>query len=397
MPTLQTRPYRLSAIICAVSTALAFVFSCGRTAHNAVEEAIIPSSSSPDTIRRAALVFGGDVMAHLPQVMAAKRDSTYDFAEAFKYVKPFFDTADVVILNLETTISATGRYTGYPLFSSPPELVSALRESGADILTLANNHICDKGANGIRSTVAAIEKEGLKYTGAFADTLSYRSLNPLRFEAGGIKFALLNYTYGTNGMPVPKGMVVNRVDTARIAADLVKARTGSADIIVVYFHWGVEYMREPARHEIALARWCHEKGAAIVIGSHPHVLQRPHAAVDSTGAVRQVTVYSMGNLVSNQRKRYTDGGMLVRLDFELSDSGAVIYANYMLTWTHTHWQNGQKHYHILPSPVADTLLKAGTSSRVSYDLFLADSRTLLDTIPGFSEITSPQSVQPGGE
>ena len=375
---------------------LGFIYSFGRVTHKHNSDKVAPIIYE-DSLRHASIVFGGDVMVHLPQITAARRDSNYDFAETFKYVKPFFDTADVVILNLETTISATGNYSGYPLFSSPPELISALQESEVDILALANNHICDKGAAGIQATIATIEKEELKYTGAFADSASYAQLHPLRFDAGGIRFALLNYTYGTNGMPVPRGMVVNTIDTARIATDLETAAADSADVIIVYFHWGVEYMREPTQNEKTLARWCHEKGADIVLGSHPHVLQRPRATVDPAGIVRQITVYSMGNLISNQRKRYTDGGILIRLDFEMHNSAVAIGAQYMPTWTYINHDNGLKHYHILPSPVADTLLKAGTSSRISYDLFMDDSRKLLDTIPGFKEITTPLHPQASGK
>ena len=388
MRTLPTQSYLPHAIICVVLMGLGFICSLGGNTLKHESGKVVPAIHENST-RHASIVFGGDVMTHLPQITAAKRDSTYDFTEAFKYVKPFFDTADVVVLNLETTISATGNYSGYPLFSSPPELISALQKSGVDILALANNHICDKGSAGIRSTVAAIEEAGLKYTGAFADSASYTRLHPLRFDAGGIRFSLLNYTYGTNGMPVPRGMIVNTIDTARIAADLEKAAADNADAIIVYFHWGVEYMREPTQHEKELALWCHEKGADIVVGSHPHVLQRPRTTVDSAGIVRQVTVYSMGNLISNQRKRYTDGGMLIRLDFEMRDTPAVIEAQYMLTWVHLNYDNGQRHYHILPSPVADTLLDKGTPSSISYNLFMTDSHRLLDNIPGFSEITLP--------
>lgn len=369
--------------------AAAMLFSCGRTRHDVSkhEFSTLPGYEAPESTRRASIVFGGDVMAHLPQVMAARRDSTYDFSETFEYIKPFFDTADIVVVNLETTISETGEYSGYPLFSSPPELVEALAESGVDILALANNHICDKGADGIASTVNAIEKAGLRYTGAYADSAAYRKSNSLSFEVNGIRFALLNYTYGTNGNHIPRGMVVNTIDTLKIASDLGAAMKDSADITIIYFHWGEEYTTAPSQQDRALAQWCRERGADIVIGSHPHVLQRPETVSDPSGTVRGAIVYSLGNLVSNQRNRYTDGGMLMRFDIELSDSlPAAIEARYLFTWTYKHWEDGRLRYDILPSPVADTLLAEGSAARASYDLFMSDSRKLFDTIPGFSEI-----------
>lgn len=367
------------AVLCVATLAV----SCGRGA-SVAEESGIAVAETKDTIRRASLIFAGDVMVHMPQITAAKRDSTYDFLESFRYLKPVFDSADVVIVNLETTISESGRYSGYPLFSSPPELVSALGQSGVDIVALANNHICDKGGAGIKGTISTVGKVGLKYTGVFADTSAYEELNPLIFEKEGIRFALLNYTYGTNGMPVPKGMVVNMIDTTLIAGDIASARNDSAEVTIIYFHWGIEYMRNPSESDKDLAKWCHQKGVDIIIGSHPHVLQRPEHLIDSSGIVRQVTVYSLGNLVSNQRKRYTDGGMLVRLDISLCDSlQPAIKVGYVPTWTHVHWQDGHKYYHVLPASAADTLLKAGTDYRISYDLFISDTHKLLDGLPGF--------------
>lgn len=317
-------------------------------------------------------------MVHMPQVTAARRDSTYDFAETFRYVKPVFDSADLVVVNLETTVSAEGNYSGYPIFASPPELVRGLKESGVDIVTLANNHICDKGKKGLEATVEAIETAGVQYTGAFADSAAYERLNPLMVEVNGIGLALLNYTYGTNGMPIPGGAVVNLIDTAHIGADLAKIERESTDLVIVCFHWGVEYSRNPAPQEKSLAQWCRTRGVDVVVGMHPHVIQPIEALRDSAGNVTAVTAYSLGNLVSNQRKRYTDGGMLLRLDITHCDSLPLrIEPGYMLTWTSVNYENGRKSYHILPPNVADTALAGGSEARAAYDLFISDSRELL--------------------
>ena len=351
------------------------------------KKAVVEEAVWVDTGRHVSIVFAGDVMLHMSQITAAKRDSTYDFTETFRYIKPFFDSADLVIVNLETTVSADGHYSGYPIFSSPREIAAALKGSGVDVVMLANNHICDKGARGIAATVEAVTDAGLEYTGAFADSAQYHARNPLMLEIKGVRLAILNYTYGTNGLPVPKGMAVNLIDTAAIAADLRKIDRNATDHIVVYLHWGVEYAVRPEKEQRELAAWCREQGADIIIGNHPHVLQPMQAFFGDSGGLRGLTVYSLGNLVSNQQWRYADGGMAVRLDITRYDSlPTVMEAGYMLAWVHRHHVGNRNYYHILPSFVADTMLKEGGNSHAAYDLFISDSRKLMADSSGFREI-----------
>ena len=175
-----------------------------------------------ETVRRARLLFAGDVMCHMPQVIAARSDSGYDFKGSFAGVKPYFDRADMAIVNLETTVSSNGRYSGYPSFSSPPELIDALHWLGVDVALLANNHCCDRGRRGISSTIDKLDGCRIAHTGVFRSPEEYSSTNPLRFEIDSISFAMLNYTYGTNGLEIPDGYKVNLTDTLALKTDLAK-------------------------------------------------------------------------------------------------------------------------------------------------------------------------------
>ena len=96
---------------------------------------VVPATVLPDErIFRARLLFAGDVMAHLPQLTAARRsDGTHDFFGQFRLVKPRFDAADLVVVNLETTLSAAAPHTGYPCFRTPSSLARALRRAGVDV------------------------------------------------------------------------------------------------------------------------------------------------------------------------------------------------------------------------------------------------------------------------
>ena len=269
---------------------------------------------------RLRMLFVGDAMCHSPQIAAAHRaDGSLDFRGSFAEVKPYFDRADIAVVNLETTISPNTNYSGYPTFSSPAEYAEALAWVGTDVALLANNHCCDRGVRGIRSTIATLDRLGLSHTGAFADKDDYAANNILRFERNGLHLAIVNYTYGTNGIPVPSDCVVNLIDTVRMASDLALARQG-ADCLVACMHWGEEYRSRPTRLQRSLAEFLHRHGVDVVVGSHPHVVQP--AVTDG----RSVTIYSLGNFVSNQRKRYCDGGVMAEVEVVKSADGECRYS-----------------------------------------------------------------------
>lgn len=131
---------------------------------------------------RVQLLFAGDVMQHLPQVTAARRGDGFDYRGVFAYLRRRFHAADLVVVNLETTLTRTDRYTGYPCFRSPVALADALRDAGVDVAVLANNHCCDGGAAGVRTTVAELGRCGILHTGVFTDSLDRAANNPLWVE-----------------------------------------------------------------------------------------------------------------------------------------------------------------------------------------------------------------------
>lgn len=320
-----------------------------------------PAESEPEPRPASVrLLFAGDVMQHMPQVHAARRDTTFDYTEVFAAVRPRFAAADFVVVNLETTLTRTGRYSGYPLFRSPVELADALRAAGVDAAFTANNHCCDGGAEGIRTTAGELDRCGVLRTGSFVDSLDRAERHPLLVERCGVRLALFSYTYGTNGMPVPRGMEVNRIDTLRMADDLARVR-GRVDCIVVGIHWGVEYARRESAEQRLLADFLRRHGADVVIGSHPHVVQPAEA--DST----HVTIYSLGNFVSNQRKRYTDGGIMASVEATKHPDGRMTYRLECIpVWV------ALPGYRILPPEAADT-----TELPAAYRTFRQDTAEVL--------------------
>lgn len=331
--------------------------------------------------KRTRLVFAGDLMQHMPQVYAARTpDGNYDYSQSFQYLKEINEQADLTILNFETTLTPKNQYTGYPMFRSPKQLAGAVKDMGVDIVVMANNHVCDNGRSGIEFTTYCFDSLGIAYTGAFTDSLQYQRLNPLIFNTNGLQFALLNYTYDTNGMPIPKGTIVNLIDTTIIARDIQQIDRSDIDCVIVFFHWGEEYARQPNKEQRMLADFCHKRGVELVIGSHPHVIQPVETHVDADSIIRSVTVYSLGNLVSNQRERYRNGGLIVTLDIEkLKDKPIQIDPYYTPAWVQL------PKYIILPPAIGDTL-SMPEHHRASYKQFMEDTRKLLRYNTIFKEI-----------
>lgn len=335
------------------------------------------------------LIFAGDLMQHLPQVYAAQQqDGSMDYTSCFSRLKGYFASADFVVANLETTLGEPP-YSGYPQFRSPVALAEAMRRVGIDVAVLANNHVCDRGGVGIRSTLDALDRAGVRHTGAWADTLPAEN-HPLWLEKGSFRVALFNYTYGTNGIPVPRGCFVNGIDTVRMGRDIAKARQSGASHIVVFLHWGNEYETVPNRVQRSLSEFCHRAGAEIVIGSHPHVVQSLETDTDSSGRIVGVTAYSLGNFVSNQRQPGTDGGISVRIGLTMSkDTGQTEYVpEYLIHWTaitkDRKSRSGHR-YEIIPAYAEETLPE---NLRPGLNRFADRTRRyMLRYNSGFREIT----------
>jgi poly-gamma-glutamate synthesis protein (capsule biosynthesis protein) len=202
----------------------------------------------------------------------------------------------------------------------------------------------------------------------------------LILEKDGFKLAILNYTYGTNGIPVPKPNIVNHLDTAVIRKDLKEAKDARPDAIIVFTHWGSEYESLPAKKEKDLTEFCFTHGAQMVIGSHPHVVQPMEWRRDKN----QFVAYSLGNYVSGQRKRYTDGGAMAYLELQKinfkpdSSVTTIDSAGYYLGWVYR-TADANKDYYLLPvnENKNDNLsFIKDTESLAAFKVFVEDSRLL---------------------
>ncbi|GAA3402229.1 CapA family protein [Paenibacillus hodogayensis] len=277
----------------------------------------LPRSPDDHTekVYRAKLAAVGDVLIHSSVYKDARTADGYDFRPMFEPVKRYIEEADIALANQESMIG--GEELGlsdYPRFNGPYEVGDAVKDCGFDVVNLANNHTLDRGIQAVVNTIQHYSQLGLLYTGAYLSPQDRGQIRTL--EKNGITFALLSYTYGTNGIPVPEGKtyMLNLIDLPAIRKDVVQARS-LADVVVVSFHFGQEYADMPNDEQKTVARAAAEAGADIIIGHHPHVLQ-PAEWIQTADGRRTFVVYSLGNFIAAQEGNRERTGGIMQLTIE---------------------------------------------------------------------------------
>lgn len=270
---------------------------------------------------RARFLFIGDIMIHDQQLDAAKRkDGTYDFSPSFRRIKPLLRDS-FLVGNLETVFAGEGkklRYAGFPLFNTPDIFTENLScDLGVDLLTLANNHIFDRGAEGARRTAEILTSSDIPHIGLGLDDIPPN--DAIILINNGIRAAFINHSYGSNMWPKSSDVHLNVYGDDDIAESMTRARELSPDVIIALFHWGNEYHYKPNVHQKRAANVALREGASLVVGTHPHVLQ-PVDVIVSDDSVKAVA-WSLGNFVSFQRTRPRERSVILSAEFVKSDDG----------------------------------------------------------------------------
>ena len=271
-----------------------------------------------DTVRpkTATLLFVGDLMQHGPQIkQALQPDGSYRYDECFEQVKPYIESADLAIGNLEVTLGGEP-YQGYPCFSAPDDYLWAIKETGFDVLTTSNNHCLDRGKKGLERTLLMTDSLGFHTLGTYRDDEERSQRYPLVLTVNGIRVAFLTYTYGMNGFEVSEPNVVNVIDKTVMEEDIRAAKAMHPDVIIAIMLWGTEYRLEPDSYQRHYAEWLLENGVDHIIGGHPHVIE-PTEWVKEEGRIDpHLVVYSQGNFISNMSLPNTFDGTMITLSIQ---------------------------------------------------------------------------------
>lgn len=262
----------------------------------------VTTQATTNAVSSVSLVAVGDNLIHNTLISAGEQeDGSLDYSSFYENIKNDISSADIAVINQETILGGSEfEYTGYPVFNSPWEIGTAAIDAGFDIFTCATNHSLDKGYAGIEQECAFFDQHPeVVHVGTNDSEEDYNSI--IYYEKNSIRFAILNYTYGTNGIPIPESSpwCVNMMDKEKITAD-VNAAKQNADVIIVFPHWGTENSTSVSDYQREYVQLFSDLGVDIVIGTHPHVLQPVEWVENETTGKKMLVYYSLGNFISHQ-------------------------------------------------------------------------------------------------
>lgn len=262
----------------------------------------VTTQATTNAVSSVSLVAVGDNLIHNTLISAGEQeDGSLDYSSFYENIKNDISSADIAVINQETILGGSEfEYTGYPVFNSPWEIGTAAIDAGFDIFTCATNHSLDKGYAGIEQECAFFDQHPeVVHVGTNDSEEDYNSI--IYYEKNSIRFAILNYAYGTNGIPIPESSpwCVNMMDKEKITAD-VNAAKQNADVIIVFPHWGTENSTSVSDYQREYVQLFSDLGVDIVIGTHPHVLQPVEWVENETTGKKMLVYYSLGNFISHQ-------------------------------------------------------------------------------------------------
>lgn len=279
--------------------------------------------------KKMSLIAVGDVLIHESVYKDAYTNGTYDFHKMFTEVEPILKKYDLKYCNQESTIggSALG-ISGYPSFNSPDEMGDEIVNLGFNLISLANNHVMDKGEDAVLYSNSYWGSKNVITAGSYS---SDEERNEVRiYEQNGIKYAFFAYTTSLNGGAPKKEYLVNIYSEDKAKAD-IEAVKSQVDVIIVSMHWGEEYTNTPTESQRQIAEYLSSLGVNLIIGSHPHVVQ-PVVYIGDT-----LVIYSLGNFISNQLSIGLNQGigLMVGMDIIVDETGVKfenIYKELILSY-----------------------------------------------------------------
>lgn len=320
----------------------------------------------------------GDVLCHNTQYWDAedKTTNTYDFSYVFEDVKKYTSAGDITIANLETSF-ADAPYSNYPTFNSPASLATALKNIGIDIITTAGNHCLDKGFKGLSETIDVLDSNKIEHLGTYKTAEDQEKL--FVKDVNGAKVAFINYTYGTNGIPVPTGkdFCVNLINKENIKKEIEKAKNEKVDVIIACMHWGQEYHTTQTKEQEELADFLFQNGVDIIIGNHPHVIEpfETKEVIMPDGTKKQCFVaYALGNFTADQNYENTRDSIIINLKITKKADGTVSIdsADYIPLYIYKNPSLSKKKFKIIDLNTAIKNYENGTDKSIgatTYNLF----------------------------
>lgn len=318
-----------AALALAYSVAVDIGKPTGLPDESAAVKAAVPSAPASFTV-----LAGGDVLIHpalTEQALADSGTRTPDFGPLLAGIAPTVTAADLALCHLEVPLAEPGGpYAGYPNFSAPPQVASALARAGYDSCSTASNHALDQGRDGVRRTLDALDAAGVAHTGSARSAAE--AARPVIFDLGVARVAQVSFSYGYNGHELPPDApwLANTLDADAVLRAARAAKRAGADVVIASLHWGAEYQAEPTEHQRTIARrLLADPAVDLIVGHHTHVVQ-PFERIGG-----EWVAYGLGNQVArhSEPRGSTEEGAMARFTFSREPGGEwrVTRAEYLPT------------------------------------------------------------------
>lgn len=322
----------LIPVLCAVAVVIVFAIS-GRIS-TGIDDRVINQSQKGTTVEqttqfthsKVSIIAVGDNLIHNTCIASGeKEDGSRDYSSFYENMKDEISNADIACINQETMLGGSSfEYSGYPLFNTPWEVGDAAINAGFDVFTCATNHAMDVGSAGVEKELEFFSQyPEITHLGTNASEEDYNKITYV--EKNNIKFAMLNYTYGTNGISIPedKPYLINMLEENKVKKDITEARK-NADVVIVFPHWGTENSHDINDQQKKYVKMFSELGVDIVIGTHPHVLQPVEWVTNEQTGKKMLVYYSIGNFVSHQINLNQLCGGMAEITVEKNADGITI-------------------------------------------------------------------------
>ena len=319
----------------------------------------------------------GDTLCHNTQYWDAEinKSGVYDFSYVYKEIENYTKITDLTIGSLETSFAGADRgYSNYPVFNSPDELAEALQGIGVDILSLAGNHCLDYGYTGLCRTIDVLDGVGISHLGTYKTQEEQEKI--LIKYVKGVKIAFINYTYGTNGIPVPedKPFCVNLINKELMKKQIEQAKNAKVDMIVACMHWGTEYKTIANDEQKELADFLFKNGVDVIIGNHPHVLEpmEKRTITMNDGTVKDVfVIYALGNFTADQRDEITRDSIILNLTITKNEDGRITIdkVDYVPIYMYKNSSVSTHKFKILDIEKSISLYESGTDTSIGENVY----------------------------
>lgn len=289
----------------------------------AMETEIKETNTKKDGIKKtstAKISAVGDILCQMDMIQDAQNEDSYDFSYIFDNITKYVKKSDIAIGTLETNFTSN-RYSGVGKYNTPTEFLTAVKNSGISLVSLAHNHVLDYGEDGLNQTISKIHEKGMSITGIQNNEENENSEFTGNIkEVNGIKIAFLSYTYGLsneNEISEEEKSKVNIFSEELALKDIQYAKENSNYIIVI-MHWGDVNSSTITDYQNNITGFLVNNDVDMILGSHPSVVE-PMKIIQNAEGKNILVAYSLGNYISSLKYENADVELILNIQIAKSE------------------------------------------------------------------------------